>query len=65
MAVGGSELKLPTDLFDTSGKTGTIIDSGTTLAYLPQAAIKLLMAEVCLDFLILGLLFTFLISNKY
>ncbi|KMZ66836.1 Eukaryotic aspartyl protease family protein [Zostera marina] len=46
MAVGGNELKLPTDLFDTSGKTGTIIDSGTTLAYLPQAAIKLLMAEI-------------------
>lgn len=59
MAVGGNELKLPTDLFDTSGKTGTIIDSGTTLAYLPQAAIKLLMAEVCYNFLILDLLFAY------
>lgn len=59
MAVGGNELNLPTDLFDTSGKTGTIIDSGTTLAYLPQAAIKLLMAEVCYNFLILDLLFVY------
>lgn len=38
--VGGTVLHLPTDifdLFDSQGKGGAIIDSGTTLAYLPEA----------------------------
>lgn len=34
--VGGQFLNLPTDLFDTGSSRGTIIDSGTTLAYLPS-----------------------------
>lgn len=44
--VGGSFLTLPTDLFETGEKKGTIIDSGTTLAYLPETAYKLLMSSV-------------------
>ncbi|XP_075515439.1 aspartic proteinase 39-like [Primulina tabacum] len=36
--VGGQLLDLPTDIFDTGSSTGTIIDSGTTLAYLPNNA---------------------------
>ncbi|KAK4797109.1 hypothetical protein SAY86_029435 [Trapa natans] len=34
--VGGDVLQLPTDVFDTGYQKGTIIDSGTTLAYLPE-----------------------------
>ncbi|KAK4745730.1 hypothetical protein SAY87_012042 [Trapa incisa] len=34
--VGGDVLQLPTDVFDTGTQRGTIIDSGTTLAYLPE-----------------------------
>ncbi|KAM0935782.1 putative nepenthesin [Dioscorea sansibarensis] len=44
--VGGSFLTLPTDLFETGEKKGTIIDSGTTLAYLPETAYKLLMPAI-------------------
>ncbi|KAJ0988977.1 hypothetical protein J5N97_007333 [Dioscorea zingiberensis] len=44
--VGGAFLALPTDLFETGDKKGTIIDSGTTLAYLPETAYKLLMAAI-------------------
>ncbi|XXG78145.1 hypothetical protein AAC387_Pa08g2150 [Persea americana] len=35
--VGGTVLQLPTDLFDSESMGGAIIDSGTTLAYLPEA----------------------------
>ncbi|KAG9446441.1 hypothetical protein H6P81_012569 [Aristolochia fimbriata] len=34
--VGGTVLRLPSDIFDTGDRSGTIIDSGTTLAYLPE-----------------------------
>ena len=44
--VGGAFLQLPTDLFDTGDKKGTIIDSGTTLSYLPEVAYKALMNAV-------------------
>ncbi|WOL01409.1 aspartic proteinase-like protein 2 isoform X2 [Canna indica] len=36
--VGGSSLELPAYLFSTGYKQGAIIDSGTTLAYLPELA---------------------------
>lgn len=35
--VGGTVLQLPTDLFGSGSVGGAIIDSGTTLAYLPEA----------------------------
>ncbi|XP_009392636.2 aspartic proteinase 36 [Musa acuminata AAA Group] len=44
--VGGAILELPTDLFDTGDKKGTIIDSGTTLSYLPEVAYKALMNAI-------------------
>jgi len=44
--VGGSLLQLPTDLFETGDKKGTIIDSGTTLTYLPEAAYKSVWEKV-------------------
>lgn len=45
--VGGQFLSLPTDMVDAGSSTGTIIDSGTTLAYLPSEVYKELMAAVC------------------
>lgn len=44
--VGGSFIQLPTDIFDTGDKKGTVIDSGTTLAYLPEVAYNALMNAV-------------------
>ena len=44
--VDGHDLELPTDIFDTGARRGTIIDSGTTLAYLPDEVYDLLMAKV-------------------
>ncbi|KAM0043565.1 putative nepenthesin [Helianthus debilis subsp. tardiflorus] len=44
--VGGKFLDLPTDTFDVGGKQGTIIDSGTTLAYLPDLAYKLVLEKI-------------------
>ncbi|CAA7404782.1 unnamed protein product [Spirodela intermedia] len=44
--VGGEFLKIPSDIFDVSKSKGTIIDSGTTLAYLPDAAYKLLVNAI-------------------
>ncbi|KAA8538850.1 hypothetical protein F0562_025542 [Nyssa sinensis] len=44
--VGGDVLQLPTDVFDTEAGKGTIIDSGTTLAYLPQEVFTPLMTKV-------------------
>ncbi|XP_057801632.1 aspartic proteinase 36-like isoform X1 [Salvia miltiorrhiza] len=41
--VGGQFLNLPTDLFDTGSSKGTIIDSGTTLAYLPSEVYQQLL----------------------
>lgn len=44
--VGGDSLDLPTDLFATGSQRGTIIDSGTTLAYLPDEIYQPLMEKV-------------------
>ncbi|KAK8462160.1 hypothetical protein SEVIR_1G160600v4 [Setaria viridis] len=46
IAVGGATLQLPTNTFDSGRNKGTIIDSGTTLAYLPEAVYKTLMSAV-------------------
>jgi hypothetical protein len=45
--VGGTALQLPPHIFETSEKKGTIIDSGTTLTYLPELVYKDIMAKVC------------------
>ena len=45
--VDGDVLQLPTDIFDVGEKRGTIIDSGTTLAYLPDLVYKEVLAKVC------------------
>ncbi|KQJ99477.1 aspartic proteinase-like protein 2 isoform X2 [Brachypodium distachyon] len=45
--VGGSTLQLPTNIFDIGGGSrGTIIDSGTTLAYLPEVVYKAVLSAV-------------------
>lgn len=44
--VGGATLKLPTNIFDNGQSKGTIIDSGTTLAYLPEVVYKAIQSEV-------------------
>ncbi|PKA57770.1 Aspartic proteinase-like protein 2 [Apostasia shenzhenica] len=44
--VGGVSLEIPTDVFQTGDRKGTIIDSGTTLAYLPDEAFKPLMNAI-------------------
>ncbi|WVZ75419.1 hypothetical protein U9M48_023470 [Paspalum notatum var. saurae] len=46
ISVGGATLQLPTSTFDTGDNQGTIIDSGTTLAYLPEAVYKTLLSAV-------------------
>lgn len=45
--VGGHFLNLPTDVFDTDNNRGTIIDSGTTLAYLPSDVYEQILQRVC------------------
>ena len=45
--VGGTTLQLPTNIFDIGESKGTIIDSGTTLAYLPEVVYKAILSEVC------------------
>ena len=44
--VGDAVLELPSDTFDTGDRSGTIIDSGTTLAYLPDVVYNALMTKV-------------------
>jgi hypothetical protein len=44
--VGGTALQLPSHIFETGEKKGTIIDSGTTLTYLPELVYKDVMAKV-------------------
>ncbi|KAK4480189.1 hypothetical protein RD792_013251 [Penstemon davidsonii] len=44
--VGGQFLNLPFDLFDTGSSRGTIIDSGTTLAYLPSDLYQQLLTKM-------------------
>ncbi|CAN1236136.1 Aspartic proteinase 36, partial [Linum grandiflorum] len=41
--VDGQVLDLPSDIFDTGDRKGTIIDSGTTLAYLPEVVYESMM----------------------
>lgn len=44
--VGGEILKLPTNIFEVGDKKGTIIDSGTTLAYLPEVVYEALVNKM-------------------
>ena len=44
--VGGVKLQLPTNIFGIEESKGTIIDSGTTLAYLPQVVYNAIMSKV-------------------
>ncbi|CAI0376203.1 unnamed protein product [Linum tenue] len=44
--VGNEMLDLPTDIFDTGDRKGTIIDSGTTLAYVPTMVFEPMMAKI-------------------
>ena len=44
--VGDALLELPSDIFDSGDKKGTIIDSGTTLVYLPSTIYEPLMTKV-------------------
>ncbi|KAG8501781.1 hypothetical protein CXB51_004717 [Gossypium anomalum] len=44
--VGGDLLRLPSDIFDSGDQKGTIVDSGTTLAYLPTSIYEPLMTKI-------------------
>ncbi|KAH9670729.1 hypothetical protein KPL70_017091 [Citrus sinensis] len=44
--VGGNPLDLPTSLLGTGDERGTIIDSGTTLAYLPPMLYDLVLSQI-------------------
>uniref|UniRef100_A0A5B7BFJ8 Putative aspartic proteinase-like protein 2 n=1 Tax=Davidia involucrata TaxID=16924 RepID=A0A5B7BFJ8_DAVIN len=44
--VGRDFLNLPTDVFEVGDKKGTIIDSGTTLAYLPEVIYDPLVKKI-------------------
>jgi len=44
--VDGDTLQLPSDIFDSGNGRGTVIDSGTTLAYLPGLVYDQLMQKV-------------------
>ncbi|AQK57816.1 Eukaryotic aspartyl protease family protein [Zea mays] len=44
--VGGTTLQLPAHIFEPGEKKGTIIDSGTTLTYLPELVFKEVMLAV-------------------
>lgn len=44
--VGNEVLNLPTDVFETDFRKGTIIDSGTTLAYFPDVIYEPLITKV-------------------
>ncbi|XVE90617.1 hypothetical protein DITRI_Ditri20bG0092100 [Diplodiscus trichospermus] len=44
--VGGALLVLPSDVFDSGDQKGTIVDSGTTLAYLPSIIFQPLMTAI-------------------
>jgi hypothetical protein len=47
--VDGDVLQLPSDIFDSGNGKGTIIDSGTTLTYLPVIVYDELMSRVCIS----------------
>ena len=53
--VGTEYLNLTTDPYGKTKKTKTVIDSGTTLAYLPDAIYKPLVKEVIFVFLLMHL----------
>ncbi|XP_026419217.1 aspartic proteinase-like protein 2 isoform X1 [Papaver somniferum] len=44
--VGKATLQLPTDVFETGDRRGTIIDSGTTLSYLPEVVYEPLILAI-------------------
>jgi hypothetical protein len=44
--VGGDVISIPSDTFDNGIRKGTIIDSGTTLAYLPEVVYEALVPKV-------------------
>ncbi|XP_047256346.1 aspartic proteinase 36 isoform X2 [Capsicum annuum] len=44
--VNGEPLNIPTTIFDAGSNRGTIIDSGTTLAYLPNKVYNALMSKL-------------------
>ncbi|KAJ8747891.1 hypothetical protein K2173_012781 [Erythroxylum novogranatense] len=44
--VGGSVLEIPTDVFDSGDRKGTILDSGTTLAYFPDVVYEPMMNKI-------------------
>ncbi|CAJ1823347.1 unnamed protein product [Sphenostylis stenocarpa] len=46
LEVGGDSVQLPTDIFDSTNGRGTIIDSGTTLAYLPSSVYDQILEKV-------------------
>jgi hypothetical protein len=46
--VDGTTLQLPAHVFQTGDKKGTIIDSGTTLTYLPELVFRTMMQAVWL-----------------
>lgn len=60
VAVGHDFLNLSANVFGVGDEKGTIIDSGTTLAYLPQVIYDPLIRKVSLM-----LLFTFNLSNFF
>ena len=54
--VGRDFLNLPTDVFEIGDKKGTIIDSGTTLAYLPELIYEPLVTKVSYIYIVLTVL---------
>ncbi|CAI8613283.1 unnamed protein product [Vicia faba] len=46
MEVDGDPIQLPTDIFDSGSGRGTIIDSGTTLAYLPASVYNQIVTKI-------------------
>lgn len=45
-------LQLPSDTFDSGNGRGTVIDSGTTLAYLPDTVYDQLMTKVSVSLIV-------------
>lgn len=60
--VGSDVLNLPTDVFETDFRKGTIIDSGTTLAYFPDVIYDPLITKVTHKSISLYFKFVFLLS---
>ncbi|KAL6634338.1 hypothetical protein ACP70R_027009 [Stipagrostis hirtigluma subsp. patula] len=46
ITVGGATLQIPANTFNSGDTRGTVIDSGTTLTYLPEAVYKTMMSAV-------------------